>query len=212
MQQRVFAFMLLAAAGFTPLAYAQGTRTTTPAGKVTAAKAASTAARPVGVTPPPGYLIGADDLLSVVFWGEEDMSLEVIVRPDGMISLPLLNDVQASGLTPEQLRVSITGVAGKFVEDPTVTVVVKAINSRRVFILGQIGRPGPYPLTAPTTVLQLLALAGGVNEYAKSEEIQVMRTENGKTTIYPFNYQDVVKGKKLEQNMMLTPGDTVIIP
>jgi len=167
---------------------------------------------PVGVTPPPDYVIGADDQLAIIFWREKDMSADVAVRPDGKISLPLLNDIQAAGLTPDQLRVSLTEAAGKFVEEPTVTVVVKAINSRRVFIIGQVGKPGPYPLTAPTTVLQFLALAGGMAEYAKSEEIQVMRTENGKTTNYKFNYKDVIKGKKLEQNVLLKPGDTIIVP
>ncbi len=167
---------------------------------------------PVGVTPPADYVIGADDQLTIIFWREKDMSADVSVRPDGKISLPLLNDMQASGLTPEQLRMSLTEAAGKFIEEPTVTVVVKAINSRRVFITGQVDKPGPYPLTAPTTVLQLLALAGGVTDYAKSEQIQVMRTENGKTTNSRFNYKDVTKGKNLEQNIMLKPGDTVIVP
>jgi polysaccharide export outer membrane protein len=170
------------------------------------------AALPPAVTPPPDYVIGADDQLTIIFWREKEMSTEVSVRPDGRISLPLLNDIQASGLTPDQLRLSITEAAAKFIEDPTVTVVVKAINSRRVFVTGQVGRPGPYPLTAPTTVLQLLALAGGVAEYAKSEQIQVMRTEDGKTTNHRFNYKDVIKGKKLEQNLLLRPGDTVIVP
>jgi polysaccharide export outer membrane protein len=167
---------------------------------------------PAGVTPPTDYVIGADDQLAVIFWRETNMSAEVTVRPDGKISLPLINDIQASGLTPDQLRLSLTEAATKYIEDPTVTVVVKAINSRRVFITGQVGKPGPYPLTAPTTVLQLLALAGGVAEYAKSDQIQVMRTENGKTTSHRFNYKDVIKGKKLEQNLLLRPGDTVIVP
>jgi polysaccharide export outer membrane protein len=176
------------------------------------AGAAAEPAVPAGVTPPADYVIGADDQLSVIFWRETNMSADVTVRPDGKISLPLINDIQASGLTPDQLRVSLTEAASKYIEDPTVTVVVKAINSRRVFITGQVGRPGPYPLTAPTTVLQLLALAGGVAEYAKSDQIQIMRTENGKTTNHRFNYKDVIKGKKLEQNMLLKPGDTVIVP
>jgi polysaccharide export outer membrane protein len=167
---------------------------------------------PAGVKAPSDYVIGADDQLSIIFWREKEMSAEVSVRPDGKISLPLLNDIQAAGLTPEQLRLSLNEAAAKFIEEPTVTVVVRAINSRRVFVTGQVGKPGPYPLTAPTTVLQLLALAGGVAEYAKSEDIQVMRTENGKTTNYRFNYKDVTKGKQLTQNILLKPGDTVIVP
>jgi len=102
--------------------------------------------------------------LSIVYWREKDLSADVVVRPDGLISLPLLNDVNASGLTPEQLRVAISQGASKFVEEPTVSVVVKAINSRKVFITGQVAKPGPVPLGGPMTVLQLIAMAGGVAE------------------------------------------------
>jgi polysaccharide export outer membrane protein len=169
-------------------------------------------ALPAGVTPPAGYIIGPDDQLSVVYWREKDMSADVVVRPDGLISLPLLNDVQASGLTPEQLRAAITKGATKFVEEPTVSVVVKAINSRRVFITGQVAKPGPYPLGAPTTVLQLITIAGGVAEYADKDKIIVLRNENGKQTTFKFNYEHVTKGKNLAQNIELKPGDTVVVP
>jgi polysaccharide biosynthesis/export protein len=167
---------------------------------------------PAGVTPPPDYVIGPDDQLSVVYWRDKDMSADVVVRPDGLISLPLLNDVKASGLTPEQLRASITKGATKFVEEPTVSVVVKAINSRKVFITGQVGKPGPYPLGAPTTVLHLITIAGGVAEYADKSKIIVLRNENGKQTTFKFNYADVTKGKNLAQNIELKPGDTVVVP
>lgn len=205
MMRRPIAVALMACLTVSALAAAQDTRSAG-TGQNTGS------APPAGVTPPADYVIGAEDELSVIFWREMDMSAEVTVRPDGKISLPLLNDVQASGLTPEQLRLAVTEAAGKFVADPTVTVVVRVINSRRVFITGQVGKPGPYPLTSPTTVLQLLALAGGVAEFAKSDQIQVMRTENGKTTNYRFNYKDVIRGRRLEQNLMLRPGDTVIVP
>jgi len=167
---------------------------------------------PTGVAPPPGYVIGSDDQLSIVFWREKDLSTDTTVRPDGKISIPLLNDVEATGLTPEQLRARIFEAAGKFVEDPTVTVVVKQINSRKVFITGQVPKPGPYYLGAPTTVLQLLAMAGGINEYADSEHIAILRTINGKATSLTFNYKDVSKRKNLQQNIELMPGDTVIVP
>jgi polysaccharide export outer membrane protein len=167
---------------------------------------------PAGAVLPPGYVIGADDILLVVFWRDKDMSTEVVVRPDGKISVPLINDVHAAGLTPEQLRAQLTEAAGKLIEEPTITVVVKTINSRKVFVTGQVGKPGPYPLSAPTTVLQLLATAGGVLEYADSKEIRIMRTENGKQVSYRFNYKDVIKGKNLKQNIDLQPGDTVIVP
>jgi polysaccharide biosynthesis/export protein len=165
------------------------------------------------VTPPPDYVIGPDDVLQILYWREKDMSAEVTVRPDGMITLPLLNDVQAGGLTPDQLRDKINELSKKFLkEDPTVTVAIKTINSRKVFITGSVAKPGPYPLTSPTTVLQVIAMAGGLTEFANQSKIAVMRQENGKLVRYPFNYKDVAKGKNLEQNIELKPGDTVIVP
>jgi polysaccharide export outer membrane protein len=162
---------------------------------------------------PPGYVIGPDDVLVVTFWRERDLSGEVVVRPDGKISLPLLNDVQASGLTPEQLRAKVMEGANKFVENANATVVVKQINSRKVFITGQVTRPGPYPLGGgPTTVLQLIAIAGGLLEFADSENIVVIRTESGHPVSLKFNYKDVAKRKGLEQNVELKPGDTVVVP
>ena len=167
---------------------------------------------PQGVVPPPGYVIGPEDALSIVFWREKDLSVDAAVRPDGMITVPLLNDVQASGLTPDELREKIRAGAAKFVEDPTVTVVVKAINSRKVFITGLVSRPGQYPLTGSMTVMQLIALAGGLQEYADSKKVLIMRTENGEQVAKQFNYQDVLNRKKLEQNITLLPGDTIIVP
>ena len=178
-----------------------------------AATAKPAAEKPgAGVTPPAGYVIGPEDQLSVLFWREKDLSADVVVRPDGLITLPLLNDVMASGLTPEQLRATITTAANKFVEDPTVSIVVKAINSRKVFITGMVGKPGAYPLTSAVTVLQLLSMAGGLNEFARAKEIVVMRTENGAPKAIKFNYEEVRKGRKLQQNIELRPGDTVVVP
>jgi polysaccharide export outer membrane protein len=167
---------------------------------------------PAGVVPPADYVIGPDDVLTVIFWREKDMSADVGVRPDGRISLPLLNDVQAAGLTPEQLRLNVTQAATKYIEDPTVTVVVKQINSRRVFITGQVSKPGPYPLMGPVTVLQLITIAGGVLEYSDSENISIVRTVNGKPTRMRFNYKEFTRGKNLAQNIELRPGDQVIVP
>jgi polysaccharide export outer membrane protein len=167
---------------------------------------------PAGVATPAGYQIGPEDLLAIVFWREKDLSTDVAVRPDGKISLPVLNDIDAVGLTPDELRVKITDAASKFVADPSVTVVVKQINSRKVFITGMVSKPGPYPLGSPTTVLQLIATAGGLDEYADSEHIVILRSENGKPTSLAFNYKDVSKRKKLQQNIELKPGDTVIVP
>lgn len=161
---------------------------------------------------PPDYLIGPDDVLAVVFWEQANHGGEVIVRPDGKISLPLINDVQAAGLSPEQLRASIVAASAKFLRDPNVTVVVKQINSRRVYVTGYVGKAGTYNLTRPVTVLQMLALAGGVSEYADKGKIVVMRTEGERTASYKFNYKDVIQGKHLEQNILLKPGDTIIVP
>lgn len=165
-----------------------------------------------GVQPPPGYVIGPNDVLSVVFWRDQDMSAEVSVRPDGKISLPLINEVDAAGLTPDQLRDRVAQAASRYIADPTVSIVVKQINSRTVFITGEVNKPGAYPLMAPTTVMQLISLSGGLREFAKEKDIVILRnTENGQTAI-PFNYKDVVNRKRLEQNILLQPGDTVVVP
>jgi len=182
------------------------------------APAAATPAPPPSVTAAPGvtipseYVIGADDVLSIIFWRDKDLTTDVAVRPDGKISLPLLNDVAASGLTPAQLKDRIVDESKKYVEDPNVTVVVKQINSRKVFITGEVRKPGPYPLTGPTTVLQLLSIAGGLGDYAKSDKITIVRNENGKPTSFRFNYKEVINQKKLSQNIELKPGDTIIVP
>jgi polysaccharide export outer membrane protein len=164
------------------------------------------------ITPPDDYVIGPDDALSVQFWREKEMSLDVAVRPDGKITLPLINDVDAAGLTPEQLRTKITTEAARFVEDPSVTVLIKQINSRRVFITGQVAKPGPYNLTAPTTVIQLIAIAGGLNDFAHRKDIVIMRMDSGQQVTFPFDYAAVVKRTKLQQNIVLKPGDTVVVP
>jgi len=165
-----------------------------------------------GIKPPADYVIGVDDQLEVVYWQDKDMSASVTVRPDGNISLPLVNEVKAAGLTPEELRKAIAEAAAKFIEDPTVSVGVTAINSRKVFITGQIAKPGSYPLTDSMTVLQMIATAGGPNEYAKSDKITILRRENGKDVAHKFNYKNVSQGKSLEQNISLKPGDTIVIP
>ena len=176
--------------------------------------AAAAAAAPRATDPvlPPGYVIGTDDLLSIVYWKDKDMSADAQVRPDGRIALPLINEVQAAGLTPEQLREKITEESRKYMEDANVTVVVRQINSRKVFITGEVNRPGPYPLTAKITVIQLISMAGGLREYADSKKIVIMRTVDGKPVSLKFNYKDVTEGKNLEQNIELKPGDTVVVP
>ena len=172
---------------------------------------ASAQAPPVE-NPAASYIIGPDDVLSVLFWRDKDMSYDVVVRPDGKISLPLVNDIQAGGLTPGQLRDNVNTIARRFVEEPSVTVVVKQINSRKLFITGQVEKPGPYPMGGPTTVLQLISMAGGLKEFTDGKRILIMRTKDGKQTGRMFNYREVTSGKHLEQNIELHPGDTVVGP
>jgi polysaccharide biosynthesis/export protein len=161
---------------------------------------------------PPGYVIGAQDVLSIVFWRDKDMSADVTVRPDGKISLPLVNEIQAAGFTPEQLRARINESASKFVQEPNASVVVRDIRSRNVFITGSVNKPGTLPLMNDMNVLQLIALAGGLQEFANSKNILVIRTENGRQQYHKFNYKDVVNQKNIEQNIILKPGDTVVVP
>jgi polysaccharide export outer membrane protein len=140
------------------------------------------------------------------------MSGDVVVRPDGKVTLALINDIQAAGLTPDQFRVKVTEAASKFIKDePTVDVIVKQINSRRVFVSGEVAKPGPYPLSSRMTVVQIIALAGGPTQYADKSKVTILRTENGKTTLLKVNYSDILKGKNLNQNYELKVGDVVTI-
>ena len=170
------------------------------------------------VTPPSDYVIGTDDVLIVMFRREKDMSAEVVVRPDGKITLPLVNDIQAAGLTTDQLRDKVTAEAKRFVEDPSVTVVVKQINSRRVYITGQVNKPGPYPLGDHMTVMQLISISGGLTEYARKKNIVIIRDPGPgarpgtRTATFRFNYEDIQNLKNLGTNIELRPGDTVIVP
>jgi polysaccharide export outer membrane protein len=178
-----------------------------PAGAAASSRGAAPAA-PV----PADYVIGPEDVLSVVYWRDKDMTGDVAVRSDGKISLPLINDVQAAGLTPAQLRDRLLEASKDYFEDPSVTVGVKQMNSRKVFITGEVSKPGPYPLVAPTSVLQLISIAGGLRDYADRKKILIVRNENGRPMSYLFNYKDVVSRKNLRQNIELKPGDTVIVP
>jgi polysaccharide biosynthesis/export protein len=161
---------------------------------------------------PADYVIGPEDVLSIVFWREKEMSTEVVVRPDGKISVPLLKDMQAAGYTPDQLTAVLMKAASKFIGQPNATVVVKAINSRKVFIVGKVAKPGAFPLTGEMTVLQLIAVAGDVLEYAKSKNVVVVRKTDDGEQRFKFNYKDVLQGKNAGQNILLKPGDTVIVP
>ena len=183
-------------------------------GKKPATPAAATpaAATPAAAASDPDYVIGPEDMLNVNVWKEAEMSGTVPVRPDGKISLPLLNDVQAAGLTATQLAAQVTEKLKKYLEQPRVTVVVTQVNSRRYFVLGEVTRAGAYPLLPNMTVLQALSSAGGFTQFANSKNIYVLRVENGKQNKLPFNYREVVKGRNSEQNVLLKPGDTIVVP
>ncbi len=166
-------------------------------------------------TPPANdttYIIGPEDVLTIDVWNEKELSGPVPVRPDGKISVPLLNDVQAAGLTPMQLMSSLTERLKKYVSDPTVTVTVTTVNSRKVYILGEVTRPGAFPLVPDMTVLQALTTAGGPTPYAKTSRIYILRSQNGAQNKLAFNYKQVVKGGSPEQNILLKSGDTVVVP
>jgi polysaccharide export outer membrane protein len=159
----------------------------------------------------PEYVIGPDDVLHVAVWKEADLTATLPVRPDGKISLPLLNDVQASGLTPQQLGQSLTEKLKKYIADPRVTVVVTAINSKRIYLTGEVIHAGATPMLPHMTVLQALSSAG-INQFANTKRIYILRTENGKQQKLPVNYRKLVKGQEIEQNYLLQPGDTIVVP
>jgi polysaccharide export outer membrane protein len=165
-------------------------------------------------TPPTAsadYVIGADDTLHISVWKEPDLSETLPVRPDGKISMPLLNDITAAGLTPLELKDSITEKLKKYVADPRVTVVVTSMNSQRIFVTGEVTHTGPLVLLPHMTMLQALAQAG-FTQFSNLKGIYLLRTENGKQVKLPFNYKQVVKGNNPEENIELRPGDTVVVP
>ena len=157
------------------------------------------------------YVIGPQDVLHIAVWKETDLTATLPVRPDGKISLPLLNDVQAAGLTPRQLADSVTDKLKKYIADPRVTVVVTEINSKRVYLVGEVLHAGATPMLPNMTVLQALSSAG-LNQFANTKGIYVLRTENGKQQKLPVNYRKLVKGEQIEQNYVLQPGDTIVVP
>jgi len=158
------------------------------------------------------YRIGEQDVLNITVWREPELSGAVMVRPDGMITLPLVNDVHAAGLTPDELKDMLTEKLRSFLNLPQVTVAVREINSRKVFIIGQVGHEGSFRINSTTTVLQIIAEAGGLREFANRKGIYVLRKENGAQTRLSFNYDHVIRGKDPKENILLRPGDTIVVP
>lgn len=159
------------------------------------------------------YMIGPDDLLAVNVWREPEISRNVLVRPDGKISLPLVGDLRAGGRTPVQLQEDIKGQLLNYLSNPEVTVIVQEARSQKFNILGEVERPGSYPLSRSMTVLDAIAVAGGLRDFAKPRKIYVLRMKaNGSRARLPFNYKEIIKGQSLSENVELQPRDTIVVP
>jgi polysaccharide export outer membrane protein len=161
-----------------------------------------------GISAPTDYVIGPDDVLGIVFWRDAEMTGDVTVRPDGMITLPLLQDIKAAGLRPDELRAKIVEAAAKLIEDPNVSVTVRQINSRNVFITGGVIRPGGYPVSGQMTLMQIIAIAGGLTEFADGKAV-IRRAGTGKQKPVEVNVNDVMKGKKPDEDVKA--GDTIMV-
>jgi len=173
------------------------------------ATAANASALPLAVDPKT-FKLGPEDVIMIRVWREPDLSGPVVVQPDGKIVLPVINQVQAAGLTPEQLSQSLTKSLSKFINDPQVIVQVQAVRSKKYYISGEINRPGSYPLAVPIRVFDAITMAGGFRDFANRKHIIIIRDNGAKR--FRFNYNDIVKGKKLDQNILLQDGDQIIVP
>jgi len=157
---------------------------------------------------PKAYIIGAEDVISIRVWHEPENSGQFVVRPDGKVSVPLIGEIQAAGLTPEKLSANIAEGLQKIMVHPEVTVGVERVNSKKYYIQGEVNRPGSYPLVIDTTVLEALVNAGGFREFANTKKITILRGSQR----LKFNYKEVTKGKKMEQNILVKPSDQIIVP
>ncbi len=158
------------------------------------------------------YIIGPMDILEIQVWREPDFSRQVLVRPDGKITFPLIGDIQASGMNTLGLKALLAEKLKGFVDDPEVTVIVVESRSKIFYIIGRVNRPGTYPLSPNMTVLQALSVAGGFGEWAHKDNIRIIRRSDGKEEILPFDYDKVISGKNLEQNILLESNDTIVVP
>jgi polysaccharide export outer membrane protein len=214
---KIFSVLLAAAALSTPgFSQSQNPQDSSASQPTQTATARPAAERPEGVNPPvkvgKDYIIGADDVLDVNVWKEQELTRTLQVRPDGKISMPLLGDVQAAGMTPGQLAQNVSERLKKFLTAPQVTVILTQINSQRVYVIGEVTRPGAYPVLPGMTVLQAISSAGGLTQFANSKKIFVMRNENHIQTKYPFSYKEVLDGRKAEENLAVKAGDTIVVP
>jgi polysaccharide export outer membrane protein len=158
------------------------------------------------------YLLQPGDVLTVSVWKEADLSSDLLVRPDGGITMPLVGEISAAGHTVEDVRSTIDQRLRKYIPEPSVTVSVKQTQGNQIFVIGKVNRPGPYPIIRPVDVTQALSLAGGTTPFASVDDIKVLRRHGEQQTIIPFRYSDIEHGRKLEQNILLQSGDTVVVP
>ena len=158
------------------------------------------------------YILGSEDVIEISVWKEEDLSKVVLIRPDGKISLPLIGDIQAAGLTAEELKENIGKALIDYVDSPTVSVIVQQINSLKIFIQGEVARPGVLDLRSNTTLLQAISLAGGFTEWAKKDKVVVLRRSGDKVIRIPVDYEKILSGEDLGQNILLKRGDTIVVP
>jgi polysaccharide export outer membrane protein len=158
------------------------------------------------------YKIGPNDILNIFVWKEVDLTRDVTVMPDGKITFPLIGEMTAQGLTASELKKAITDKLQNYVTAPEVTVIVRESRSQMIYAIGKVMRPGPYPLAPGMTVMQALSAAGGFAEWADPKNILIVRREGGKETQLRFNYKEYTSGEKLEQNILLKPGDTLVVP
>jgi polysaccharide export outer membrane protein len=209
MMKRSFAGLIVAAGLISGLGASiiRGTPQNSDAARTTQSSSSTTT-----VATDPDYKIGPQDMLRIDVWKEPDISRVVPVRPDGKITLPLVNDVQASGLTTTQLAAMIAEGLKKYITSPQVTVGVTEINSRKIFVQGEVARPGAFPLLPNMTVLQALASSGGFTQFAREKKIYILRMEDGRQVKHPFNYKEAVSGKNVEQNIILEGGDIIVVP
>lgn len=175
------------------------------------ALAPATAAEPPA-SADPAYRLGPEDVVEVSVWREESLKKEILVRPDGAISFPLVGDVPASGRTTEELRADLTQRLGRFLSDPVVSVTVLRIAAQKIYVVGRVNKPGEFVSGRYIDVLQALSMAGGLTPFASANDIRVMRRQGAKQVILPFPYAEVIRGRSVERNIILQPGDVVVVP
>lgn len=166
----------------------------------------------VAAIDPATYRVGAEDVLDISVWREEDLKKEALVRPDGGISYPLIGEVQVAGRTVLEIQDEIARRLEKYIPDPAVSVAILKIGSQRVYVIGKVNKPGDFPVGRYVDVLQALSMAGGLTPFADANDIRIMRRDGDRQVVLPFEYSRVVRGQKLEQNIQLRAGDVVVVP